>query len=164
MTYAGAHPAGETPPAVPTGIVGITGPGPCGRPALRSPSELVKLTGPVRLRVGLVTSCAIQQPFASISLRPFQPQFILRPDPTIECGIQIFVVHVQLSWNVTLLPDRLSMVEGSPRVQHHAWNARMWTSYLSWDPDILILSKLNSVGRGFSRTSTSYISESMTCA
>ena len=129
-----------------------------------SPSELVKLTGPVRLRVGLVTSCAIQQPFASISLRPFQPQFILRPDPTIECGIQIFVVHVQLSWNVTLLPDRLSMVEGVPECSTMPGNARMWTSYLSWDPDILILSKLNSVGRGFSRTSTSYISESMTCA
>ena len=75
MTYAGAHPAGETPPAVPTGIVGITGPGPCGRPALRSPSELVKLTGPVRLRVGLVTSCAIQQPFATAV------EFCLPPSP-----------------------------------------------------------------------------------
>ena len=90
MTYAGAHPAGETPPAVPTGIVGITGPGPCGRPALRSPSELVKLTGPVRLRVGLVTSCAIQQPFATAV------EFCLPPSPYVPSNPNLSLGLIQL--------------------------------------------------------------------
>ena len=72
----------------------------------------------------------------------------------MECHIyQWICCHIDFPWLRGVLFRR--------SLQHHAWNARMWTSYLPWDPDILILSKLDSVGRGFSQTSTSYFSESM---